>query len=179
MTNGNLVWWHNQFRSIEEAAQLGYSPGGSPSPSPAVTGEFTMPSFGDIVLGGVSDVINWGVGQLPARRPPALPPARVPPSLPPAGVPYPGRIPPIPSRGGRMGPTLSRAAVLAAGGYQIGRWLYDAAGNLLGQTPRRRMNVLNPRALRRSMRRVEGFARFAKRTISFTRRVKMKKRRRR
>lgn len=42
---------------------------------------------------------------------------------------------------------------------------------------RRRMNVTNPKALRRSMRRVEGFARIAKRTISFTKRVRMKKRR--
>lgn len=42
----------------------------------------------------------------------------------------------------------------------------------------RRMNVLNPKALRRGMRRVQGFARFAKKTISFTQRVKMKKRRR-
>jgi len=39
----------------------------------------------------------------------------------------------------------------------------------------RRMNVANPRALRRSMRRVQGFEKLAKRTISFTRRVKMKK----
>lgn len=40
----------------------------------------------------------------------------------------------------------------------------------------RRMNVANPRALRRSMRRVQGFEKLARRTISFTRRVKMKKR---
>ncbi len=40
----------------------------------------------------------------------------------------------------------------------------------------RRMNVANPRALRRSMRRVQGFEKLAKRTIRFTRRVKMKKR---
>ena len=39
----------------------------------------------------------------------------------------------------------------------------------------RRMNVANPKALRRSMRRVQGFEKLAKRTISFTRRVKMKK----
>jgi hypothetical protein len=43
----------------------------------------------------------------------------------------------------------------------------------------RRMNVLNPRALRRSMRRVQGFAKFARKTISFTSRVKMRKRGRR
>ena len=40
----------------------------------------------------------------------------------------------------------------------------------------RRMNVANPRALRRGMRRVQGFEKLARRTISFTRRVKMKKR---
>jgi len=39
----------------------------------------------------------------------------------------------------------------------------------------RRMNIANPRALRRGMRRVQGFEKLAKRTISFTRRVKMKK----
>ena len=40
---------------------------------------------------------------------------------------------------------------------------------------RRRMNVLNAKALRRSMRRVEGFARFSRKCISFTKRVHMKK----
>jgi len=39
----------------------------------------------------------------------------------------------------------------------------------------RRMNVCNPRALRKAMRRVQGFEKLAKRTIQFTRRVKMKK----
>jgi hypothetical protein len=42
----------------------------------------------------------------------------------------------------------------------------------------RRMNALNPHALRRSMRRVQAFAKFAKRTIQFTHRVKMKRHRR-
>ena len=40
----------------------------------------------------------------------------------------------------------------------------------------RRMNIANPRALRRGMRRVQGFEKLARRTISFTRRVKLKKR---
>ncbi len=39
----------------------------------------------------------------------------------------------------------------------------------------RRMNTANPRALRKAMRRVQGFEKLAKRTITFTRRVKMKK----
>jgi len=50
----------------------------------------------------------------------------------------------------------------------------DGSGRLVRN---RRMNVANPRALRRSMRRVQGFEKLAKRTIQFTRRVKMKKRR--
>lgn len=40
------------------------------------------------------------------------------------------------------------------------------------------MNPANPRALGRSMRRVNAFAAIAKRTISFTKRVRMKKRKR-
>jgi len=40
----------------------------------------------------------------------------------------------------------------------------------------RRMNVANPRALRRSMRRVQGFEKLARRTIVFTRRTRLKKR---
>ena len=49
----------------------------------------------------------------------------------------------------------------------------DGSGKLVRN---RRMNVANPRALRRSMRRVQGFEKLARRTIVFTRRVKMKKR---
>lgn len=43
----------------------------------------------------------------------------------------------------------------------------------------RRMNACNLKALRRSMRRVQSFARIAARTIRFTKRVKMKRRGRR
>lgn len=61
--------------------------------------------------------------------------------------------------------------------------LEEARRGLLGiggiAPRRRRMNVLNPRALRRSIRRVEGFARFARRTIRITQRVRLKKRTRR
>jgi len=39
----------------------------------------------------------------------------------------------------------------------------------------RRMNIANPRALRKAMRRVQGFEKLAKRTISFTKRVRIKK----
>ena len=65
-------------------------------------------------------------------------------------------------------------------GYQPGavpsgyHYAKDGSGRIVRN---RRMNVANPRALRRSMRRVQGFEKLAKRTIQFTRRVKMKKRR--
>ena len=55
-------------------------------------------------------------------------------------------------------------------GYHFAK---DGSGRLVRN---RRMNVANPRALRRSMRRVQGFEKLARRTITFTRRVKMKKR---
>lgn len=51
-------------------------------------------------------------------------------------------------------------------------------GSTLGGYPRRRyrrMNVGNTRALRRSMRRVQGFAKLAKATIQFTKTTRMKK----
>jgi hypothetical protein len=41
------------------------------------------------------------------------------------------------------------------------------------------MNPLNPRALRRAISRVTSFSKFARKTITITQRVKLKKRRRR
>lgn len=82
---------------------------------------------------------------------------------------------------GAYGPSLGKkfqfpdTKFMAAGagccpsGYHLAK---DGSGRCVRN---RRMNVANPRALRRSMRRVQGFEKLAKRTISFTRRVKMKK----
>jgi len=99
-----------------------------------------------------------------------------------ATKPKPGVAPPPGSIGGAVsfpgGTTVSVAGVLpshaamgahAPAGYHLdkatrSRWVRN-----------RRMNVANPRALRKAMRRVQGFEKLAKRTISFTRRVKMKK----
>lgn len=81
-------------------------------------------------------------------------------------------------------PGLGPAIVGGAAGA-IGSKIIEKGGELVDYLTirssgrkRRRMNVLNPRALRRSMRRVQGFAKFASKTISFTKRVRMKKRRR-
>jgi len=68
-----------------------------------------------------------------------------------------------------LGPQAGMAGACPTG-YHYAK---DGSGRLVRN---RRMNIANPRALRRAMRRVQGFEKMAKRTIQFTRRVKMKKR---
>jgi len=82
-----------------------------------------------------------------------------------------GRLPPFTATGAGVLPAGGRAGMGVPSGYHFAK---DGSGRLVRN---RRMNVANPRALRRSMRRVQGFEKLARRTISFTRRVKMKKRR--
>jgi len=84
-------------------------------------------------------------------------------------VPTGGRGGKFGGRGTALSPAYAGGAVPS--GYHFAK---DGSGRLVRN---RRMNVANPRALRRSMRRVQGFEKLARRTISFTRRVKMKKRR--
>jgi len=81
-----------------------------------------------------------------------------------------GRLPPYTATGPGVLPAGGRGGQLMPSGYHFAK---DGSGRIVRN---RRMNVANPRALRRSMRRVQGFEKLARRTISFTRRVKMKKR---
>lgn len=79
-------------------------------------------------------------------------------------------------KAGRFGPPRIAGPVGPAGtggcpsGYHYAK---DGSGRMVRN---RRMNVANPRALRRSMRRVQGFEKLARRTITFTRRTRLKKR---
>jgi len=81
-----------------------------------------------------------------------------------------GRLPPFTATGPGVLPAGGRGGVCPPSGYH---WAKDGSGRVVRN---RRMNVCNPRALRRSMRRVQGFEKLAKRTIQFTRRTRMKKR---
>ncbi len=81
-----------------------------------------------------------------------------------------GRLPPYSAAGPGVLPAGGRGGAMIPSGYHFAK---DGSGKLVRN---RRMNVANPRALRRSMRRVQGFEKLARRTITFTRRVKMKKR---
>lgn len=76
-----------------------------------------------------------------------------------------GMVPGYPSRGGRVLPVNGCCPT----GYHLAK---DGSGACVRN---RRMNVANPRALRRAMRRVQGFEKLARRTITFTRRTKLKK----
>lgn len=86
-------------------------------------------------------------------------------------VPGRGRLPPYTAAGPGVLPGGGRGGPGVPSGYHFAK---DGSGRLVRN---RRMNVTNARALRRAMRRVQGFEKLAKRTITFTRRVKMKKRR--
>jgi len=79
----------------------------------------------------------------------------------------------IPRRGAIGEPT--RGARYAQDGMVPSGYHYakDGSGRIVRN---RRMNIANPRALRRAMRRVQGFEKLAKRTIQFTRRTRMRKR---
>ncbi len=86
--------------------------------------------------------------------------------------------PPVPQFSGTpmTRPRISGMEDLGGGGTGCCPRGFHLAKDGSGRCVRnRRMNVANPRALRRSMRRVQGFEKLARRTISFTRRVKMKK----
>ena len=124
--------------------------------------------IGGLVGGPVGAIITGAtvggavVGAIGGSKPPAAPP--------------PGSI------GGAItmpgGTTVSIAGVLPS---HAGVGAHAPAGYHLDKATRsrwvrnRRMNIANPRALRKAMRRVQGFEKLAKRTITFTRRVKMKK----
>ena len=86
-----------------------------------------------------------------------------------AMIPGRGRLPPYTATGAGVLPAGGRGGQMIPSGYHFAK---DGSGRLVRN---RRMNVANPRALRRSMRRVQGFEKLAKRTIQFTRRVRMKK----
>lgn len=85
-------------------------------------------------------------------------------------VPGQGRLPPFTATGAGVKPFGGMSGGMIPSGWHLDK----QTGTKLVRN--RRMNIANPRALRRAMRRVQGFEKLAKRTISFTRRVRMKKR---
>ena len=85
-----------------------------------------------------------------------------------------GPIVSLPGVIGAIGKAVGTGAAIGAGGLMVDKLLGGRGGG--GGRRYKRMNVGNVKALRRSMRRVEGFAKLAKSTISFTTHTRMKKR---
>ncbi len=147
--------------------------------------KFALPVIGGIIGGPVGAALGSAAG----RAKPAPPPQQFP-LAPRAGtqivgqftmpggaaisggvmVPTQGRLPPFTAKGPGVLPAGGRGGAMVPSGYHFAK---DGSGRLVRN---RRMNVANPRALRRSMRRVQGFEKLARRTITFTRRTRMKKR---
>jgi len=153
-------------RPMGDYKTYGYA--GDPGWLSSLWKKVVKPAIGYAIGGPVGAVLVGAAGgaatatALQKPAPPALPP--------PAGmiggaVTFPG------------GTKVSVAGVIPHAG--IGE--HQPAGYHLDKKTRtrwvrnRRMNVANPRALRKAMRRVAGFEKLAKRTISFTRRVRIKK----
>ena len=147
--------------------------------------KFALPVIGGMLGGPVGAAIGGAAGRKPS------PPMQFP-MVPQAGggfpivgqvtmpggasfsggvmVPGRGRLPPFTATGPGVLPGGGRGGSMVPSGYHFAK---DGSGRLVRN---RRMNVANPRALRRSMRRVQGFEKLARRTITFTRRTRMKKR---
>jgi len=124
------------------------------------------------LVGGVIGGILGGVATAPSEQAVVV----TPPAVPGAGAMPGGGMPT--AAGQFVGSAIAgyRGAATAGGVCPVGfhprkdrRLPFKCVRN-------RRMNIANPRALRRGMRRVQGFEKLARKTISFTRRVKMKKR---
>ena len=124
----------------------------------------------------VGAATNWAVGQIGSGAPRASSPPSIPvPSMPgPGGAQMGmGGIGMIGRAAGAAGAVVGRIAgskkVRAVVGGVVGWWLVDkVTGALLGPTtaPRRSMNVLNVRALRRADRRMDGFIRVVRKVAS-------------
>jgi len=123
------------------------------------------PIIGGMIGGPLGGVVA-GTTTVPSRRAPSGPP--VPPGTIGGAVSFPG------------GTTVSLAGVPRSGALLATDGCCPSGYHLDKKTMskcvrNRRMNIANPRALRKAMRRVAGFEKLAKRTIQFTRRVRVKK----
>lgn len=137
-----------------------------------------LKGIGKFIAGGVRGLVGAPAGVarqlVPAPPIPALPGAGVLPQILPGALPGMMQQVGLPGQIGHTIGKLIRGSGMPTE-FRNGMPVFPVSVS----RGRRRMNVLNPRALRRALRRAQGFERFAKKTVSLTRRMKFKKRRRR
>jgi len=128
-----------------------------------------------VVLGTmIGGPVGGAIGAAAGGRSVATPPFQPPPGTIGGAVSFPGGINisgamvPSGGKGGRrvMRPSSVPATGECPTGYHLAK---DGSGRWVRN---RRMNIANPKALRRSMRRVQGFEKMAKRVINFNKRVR-------
>jgi hypothetical protein len=138
---------------------------------------YTYPAagmYGDPGFFGAIGRVFKGIGKvaagvagipLPGGKPKALPGGSV------VGGGIMQKMQAISPRVGSIIKKLPKGAIGAAGaaaGAVAGGLIVDQFGNVVGRRKRRRLNVTNVKALRRSIRRCTGFAKLAKRVLRFT-----------
>ncbi len=116
------------------------------------------PMLGAVIGGPVGAVIAGAAGQV-ATRPPATMPTP-PPGTVGGAVSFPGGV----TVSGAVVPGAAAAGVAGAcpSGYHLAK---DGSGRWVRN---RRMNVCNPKALRKAIRRTDGFVKLAKRALKGT-----------
>jgi len=123
-----------------------------------VAKKFARPILGGLVGGPIGAVIAGAAGGAATSRPPALP--APPPGTVGGAVSFPGGV----TVSGAIVPGAAAAGVAGAcpSGYHLAK---DGSGRWVRN---RRMNVCNPRALRKAIRRTDGFVKLAKRALKGT-----------
>jgi len=153
-------------RPMGDYKTYGYA--GDPGWLSSLWKKVVRPIVGGLIGGPIGAVIGGvaaGTAAVVASQPPPIAP---PPGSIGGAVTFPGGAR-VSVAGVLPTPGMPGAGGITPAGYHLDkktrtRWVRN-----------RRMNVANPRALRKAMRRVQGFEKLAKRTIQFTRRVRIKK----
>ena len=125
-----------------------------------------LPIIGGMLGGPVGAAMGAAVAAPKPAAPPAMylpaPAVGLGPQAPPTMVPGMGRLPPFTATGPGVLPGGGRPGGMVPSGYHFAK---DGSGRLVRN---RRMNVANPKALRRSLRRTSGFVKLAKRALKGT-----------
>jgi len=131
-----------------------------------------LPVLGGLIGGPIGAAVGGGLGGMKPTPPMIPPPGSIGGAVSfPGGMSISAAVVPSGGKGGmrvmRPGPAIAPGAGGACpSGYHLAK---DGSGRWVRN---RRMNVANPKALRRAMRRAQGFEKLAKRSINFNKRVR-------